>query len=336
VEVLSIADKIPLYVRWTPEHSPYAVEMRLDLVAHVTSELAQAQSLGIEIGGMLIGELPGRASQVLRVDDVAIIGRRFEDGPIYMLDPEEHLHLTDVKEAAQRQNKAPVGFFRSHLRPGPLLPSIADKTLLAEQFPEGNYAFLLIQSEEPRTAAFFLAVDGLLSEQPSVRKFFFSDSEFKRLPEVPVENGAGGQVPAKMPPLRASKASVADPVEVRDRRIAVASFAALVILAGFALFSGAIARSFRADTNKLNLVATSKGDVLQITWDHGAPFILNAQKALLTIDDGGSHRELMLAPDELRLGGVDYEHVSGKVVIALTLDAPNSHIPPQTINWTQQ
>ena len=49
--MLSSSDQIPLYVRWTPEHSPYAVEMRLDLVALVTNELAQAQRLGIEIGG---------------------------------------------------------------------------------------------------------------------------------------------------------------------------------------------------------------------------------------------------------------------------------------------
>jgi hypothetical protein len=332
---LSISDKIPLYVRWTPEQSPYAVEMRLDLVTHVTGELAQAQSLGIEIGGMLIGGLPGGASQVLRVDDVAIIGRRLEDGPIYMLDPEQHLQLAEVKEAAQRQNKVPVGFFRSHLRPGPLLPSIADKTLLAEQFPGGNYAFLLIQSHEPRTAAFFLAVDGQLAEQPSVRKFFFDDSEFKRLPEVAPENGAAGKAITEQLPPRAANAVLPEAIERRYRWIAGASFAALMILAAFALFSGSIARYFRPDTNKLNLVATPKAGVLQITWDHGAPFILNANKALLTIDDGSSHRELMLAPDELKLGEVDYERLSEKVSIVLTLDSPGSHLPPQAVDWIQ-
>jgi hypothetical protein len=309
--------------------------MRLDLVTHVTGELAQAQSLGIEIGGMLIGELPRGASPVLRVDDVAIIGRRFEDGPIYMLDPDQHLHLTGVKEAAQRQNKVPVGFFRSHLRPGPLLPSIADKTLLVEQFPEGNYAFLLIQSHEPRTAAFFLAVDGQLSEQPSVRKFFFDDSEFKRLPEVAMENGATAHAASQPFPPRAADAVPAEAIERRYRWIASGSFAALVILAVFALFSGSIARAFRPDTNKLNLVATPKAGVLQITWDHGAPAVLNAQKARLTIDDGASHRELMLAPDELKLGEVDYERLSGKVSVMLTLDSPGSHLPPQTVDWIQ-
>lgn len=304
--------------------------MRLDLVTHITDELAQAQSLGIEIGGMLIGELPSAASPVLRVDDVAIIGRRVEDGPIYMLDPEQHLHLTGVKEAAQRQNKVPAGFFRSHLRPGPLLPSIADKTLLAEQFPQGNYAFLLIQSEEPRTAAFFLAVNGQLAEQPSVRKFLFDDSEFKRLPEMGLENGGSEAVP---PPM--ADAALAESIERRYRWIAIASFAALMILAVFALFSGTIARSFRPDTNKLNLIAIPKAGVLQITWDHSAPSILSAKRALLTIDDGSSHRELMLAPDELKLGEVDYEHLSGKVSVVLTLDSPGPHLPPQAIDWVQ-
>jgi hypothetical protein len=315
--------------------------MRLDLVTHITGELVRAQQLEIEIGGMLIGALPGGNSQVLRVDDVAIITRPVEEGPIYMLDPERHLEFTEIiKEAAQRQNKVPVGFFRSHLRPSPLLPAIADKTLLAGQFPEGNYAFLLIQSREPRTAAFFLAVGGQLSEQPSVQKFLFDDTEFKRLPEIEVENTELEAAETKRRVPRPRAPDVPDDVSIgiveqRSRWITIASLAALLLLLAFAIFSAPVKRSFRPNTNKLNLVATAKAGVLQITWDHGAPSIVTAKKALLVIDDGSSHRELMLAPDELKLGEVDYERSSGKVSIALTLDSPGFPLPPQTVDWSE-
>ena len=68
---------------------------------------------------------------------------------------------------------------------------------MAEQFGQSLYVFLLIQSREPRTAAFFLAANGQLPDQPSVRKFFFDDSEFKFLPEV-----AGEDIEARTKILR--------------------------------------------------------------------------------------------------------------------------------------
>jgi len=165
----------PLYVRWNPERSSYAVELRLELVSRLNSLLVQADRLGIEIGGMLLGSLPDPEIPTLRIDDVAIISRRFEDGAIYMLDPGQQHRLDEIGAAARAQNRDCVGFFRSHMRPGALQPALADRTLLTEQFPQGVYALLLVQSREPRTAAFFLASNGQLPDQPSARKFYFDE-----------------------------------------------------------------------------------------------------------------------------------------------------------------
>lgn len=320
-------EQIPLYVRWTPEGYSYALEMSLDLVTRITANLAQAEALKIEIGGVLIGVLPSPASPVLRVDDLTIIARRAEDGPIYMLDPGQDQQLSEIGKAAAHQNLAPVGFFRSHWRPGPLAPSMADRTLLGGQFLQSDYVLLLVQGQQPRTAAFFLAAAGHLPDQPSVRKFFFDTSEFKRLPEVPLEPSARGRTGVAE--------QSAQSVQPGHRWVAWLSFAALLFLALFVVFSGAITRSFRPDSNKLNLAATSQANVLQITWDHNCPFILGAKSALLTINDGASHREMMLAPDELKLGQVDYERLGGKVSVVFKLDSPGSDLPPQTLDWSQ-
>jgi len=315
----------PLYVRWNPERSSYAVELRLELVSRLNSLLVQADRLGIEIGGMLLGSLPDPEIPTLRIDDVAIISRRFEDGAIYMLDPGQQHRLDEIGAAARAQNRDCVGFFRSHMRPGALQPALADRTLLTEQFPQGVYALLLVQSREPRTAAFFLASNGQLPDQPSARKFYFDDSEFKYLPEVEGEDlDVNGRFSLK---------------ESSHSRYRWLGSIGLVLLAAFivwVVFSGAIRRALRPDSNKLDLAVTSMGNVMKISWDHSAPILSQARGARISISDGASHRDVNLGQDELLLGEVDYHRVSRNVQVTLTLDLPDSKLPPQTFRWSAE
>ncbi|MGA8029086.1 MAG: hypothetical protein WB992_18255, partial [Bryobacteraceae bacterium] len=120
----------PYYVRWNPDRSPYAIELKLDLVSKIAGELAQAEKLGIEVGGVLIGTFPKAQLPTLRVEDLEIIPRRPEDGPVYMLDPSQHERFAEARWRAKANGKVPIGFWRSHIRPGPLRPSLADRSLL--------------------------------------------------------------------------------------------------------------------------------------------------------------------------------------------------------------
>jgi hypothetical protein len=196
---------------------------------------------------------------------------------------------------------------------------------MAEQFGQSLYVFLLIQSREPRTAAFFLASNGQLPDQPSVRKFFFDDSEFKFLPEV-----AGEDIEARTQDF----AGPTTTVDERYRWLAVASIAALALLLILGAFAGGISRLFRPASNKLDLAVNSDGGVLQISWDHSAPFVTHAKGAVITIVDGRSRREIHLGPDELKLGEVDYQHQTEKVYISVAIDTPEAALPPQTFDWS--
>jgi hypothetical protein len=324
---LTLREQVPLYVRWNPDRSPHAVELRLDLVAQISADLVQAERLGIEVGGLLLGTLPGAESPTLRIDEVVMITRRFEDGAIYMLEPGQQNRFAEIRESAKTRGRVAVGFFRSHLRPGPLQPSVADKTLMAEHFGHSLFVFLLIQSREPRTAAFFLSSNGQLPEQPSVRKFFFDDSEFKFLPEV-----AGEEIETRTSDFVGPEASV----DERYRWLAVASIAALALLLILGAFAGGISRLFRPPSNKLDLAVSNTANVLRISWDHNAPFVTRAKGAVITLVDGQSRREIHLGPDEMKLGEVDYEHQSSKVDISVAVDSPDVNLPLQTFLWVGQ
>ncbi len=174
----------PYYIRWSPDASPYAIELKLDLVGRIAKEISEPGTREIEVGGVLVGSFPRANVPTLRIEDIEMIPRRAEEGPIYMLDPVQHQRFAGARWRAKAQNKLVIGFFRSHIRPGPLRPSLADRSLLSGQFSQTAYALLLIQAREPRSAALFVATNSRLADEPAVREFRFDEAEFKTLPEI--------------------------------------------------------------------------------------------------------------------------------------------------------
>lgn len=316
-------DDAPLYIRWNPDRSPYAIELKLDLVSKILNEMAQAQRVGIEVGGILIGALPAEYAPTLRIDDVEIVPRSPDDGPIYMLDPGQHERFSQIRWKPRAAGRVAIGFFRSHLRPGSLRPSLADRSLLSAEFKQPVYAVLLIQGAEPRTAAFFLATNGRFSEEPAVREFRFDEAEFSSLPEIPAEAA---------PPERRSETK--RPV---DRRFYAQIAALLLIGVGACVllwFLGgrtALPQWF-SSRGRLELAVTPRNRILRISWNHAASEFAHASGGTLAIHDGTSRREIKLGLDELRLGAVDYEQESPRVEVTMTLDAPDSPAP-ESVDW---
>ena len=70
--------------------------------------------------------------------------------------------------------------------------------------------------------------------------------------------------------------------------------------------------------------------------DHNAPFVLHATGAVVTILDGPSRREIRLGADELKLGEVEYQRLTKKIEISMSLDSPGANLPPQTFDWLGQ
>ena len=313
----------PLYIRWIPDACPYALEMRLDLITRLKSELDHAGEMGVEFGGFFLGVFPTPDSPTLRLDEVLLVPRQPDSGPEYSLDNAQLRQLTELIAGARYTDRPVAGFFRSHLRETPPVPSQADYAMLSQQFPEGLYAFLLIHGSNPQHGAFYLAMNGVLPENPSTPLFPFEESGFRSLPEVPAE------ATEDVRNFGLGRQRVRRPVPW----LAVASVALLLFLIGLWTFGSRVSQFFRPDSNQIGLSVMSTGSDLKITWDHSAPVLLKALGATIDIQDGRSQRELRLDSDDLRLGQVAYERLTKKVNIVMKLDTPGFRLPPQTFDW---
>ncbi len=311
-------EEAPFFIRWNPDRSSYAIELKLDLVSKIRNELAESEKLGVEIGGVLIGSFPGAHTPTLRIEDFETIPRRPDDGQIYMLDPSQHERVAEVRWKVKESGRAAVGFFRSHVRTGPLRPSLTDRSMLSVQFSQATYAVLLVEAQEPHAAGFFITANGQPPEEPSVKEFRFDESAFKALPEIE---------PAALEEEPNSR------VQAAIRRFA---WIPVLLILGFIALRLWLPRSDESLSNPMGLAITASGGLLKVSWNHAARDISNATDGTLLITDGASRREIKLGPDELKLGTVEYPRNSEHVRITMTLNLPGSASPSESVDWLRK
>lgn len=317
----SVAEEAPFYVRWGPEHSSYAIELKLELVSKIANELNAAEKLDVEIGGLLIGSVLGGSTPTFRIEEIEMIPRP-ENGAVFLLGPEQQERFRELRRQARSRRKVVVGFFRSHCRPGPFKPSIADRTSLSTEFNRAPYLMLLIQTQAPCPAAFFVAQNGELPPDSSVREFRFNETEFKALPEIEADPAAlseAGETAAGVP---------------RGWYVGVGAAAALVL--ALTIWFGVLRAGvpdWLGASKQLDLKVVSRNHLLSISWNHDSRQIGLASTATLEIVDGASRRELKLGADELKLGAVEYDPASNAVQVNMTLSSPNSGPISESARW---
>lgn len=313
----SPAQEAPLYIRWAPVGASYAIELKLELVSTLLGEMAKAERANIEIGGALIGSFPNvPGPSTLCIEELAFIPRRGDKGSLYILDPGYEDRLDAVRERARAQGCVILGLFRSNLRPGTLSPALADRSIVLSQFEQSACALFLIQGRQPYSAAFFVAKNGRLPEEATVREFRLDEDEFNALPEIYRNQG---QLPEE--------------TKIEKSRLPLYRLLAAALVIVIALFAWGSWR--RTPANQLGLKLSTSDGLLKISWDHSARAISNAQGATLVIQDGRNRGEVKIGLDELRLGSVEYQPATAHVGVTISLDASGSHAA-QSADWTAQ
>jgi hypothetical protein len=321
-------DEAQQYVRWSPHRSPYAIELKLELVPKLISEIAAAEKLGIEVGGVLIGSFTDSPPATLRIEEFELVPRNADDGPVYMLDAGQRQYLAGVRVGATARGTSAVGFFRSHLRPGPLRPSLADRSLLVGQFKDPLYAVLLIEAREPRMGAFFLALNGQLSTEPAVEEFRFGERALRSAGEIRPNVVSEQYNPGS------ERKSLAAGEGHRARRYVLMTVLVLVAL-GVGIFSWPLLTGLLTSFNRLDLAVEGSNQVLKISWNHAVLGLRNATDASLVIADGANRRVIQLGRDELEWGVVEYEPrtPNQQIHVTLTLNMPGSTPLTESADW---
>ena len=305
----------PLYVRWNAERLPFAIEIRLEMIGALAHEIQSSQSMGIEVGGILLGSHPTPANPTFRIEDYQLTPRRVEDGPIFMLDPREHDRFATARWEDRGDGRTTVGFFRTHRRTGPLRPSLADRALLTSEFAGQVYAALLVDAAEPFQAALFVASAGVLPESPSLPEFRLDERAFSSLPEI-----AGPGMNGIEPPRQRGQFPI--------WRYSIGALLVLIVVLAAVYFV-----TLQSDLGK-GIELTVSGDrLLSISWNRSLPEMRKASSAKLIVNDGPSHREVTLSPDELSSGTVVYRRLTGEVQVTLILQMPGAVSVIQSSNW---
>lgn len=311
-----------LYVRWPAERARFAIEFRLDLVPQLSLELARGSQQGIEVGGVMLGRiLPGR-TPTLRIEAIEMIRRRREDGPTFLLNPDQLNLFREICLAAKSSGRAAIGLFRSQLRSDVLRPSAADRSLVCSQFGQDPHALLLVHARVPHSAAFFASYGSEWAAEPAMPEFLLDEAALKTLPEAPAEEPA-----AITRPMTAKAA--------HNRSLWVLGAFSLLLAA---LFIWLVARepllaALDRSPNQINLSAAPSGSLLRISWSHSARQISRATGATMTILDGPRRVQLSLDPDELRFGCIVYQrrNTSNAVRVSMKVDTPDRAIPLQSV-----
>ncbi len=271
----------------------------------ISAEAADRTVAGVETGGVLLGTV-GDGS--VSIEDAVAVPRS---------------KLREVVLGWDRSPGRPkyvVGFYRTETRGG-LSLTPEDRALFAELFPDPLSVVLVIRPRATGSsvAGLFFREHGNLRTEPSCVEFPTRPGQ--SVPDVPLPSFLSGP-PSPDP---------APHVPSRGLPLWVSWWIQVPLLAGLLFVDGLLgfiaarqvrpaperARVVLKDPYALSLLVLEYGDNLHLTWDRNAPALLSAEKALLSINDGGQSRSVNLSGEQLKNASVIYRRLSGQVTLRL-------------------
>jgi hypothetical protein len=208
------------YFLWQVAGKAVSVRIPFALMDRLGDEVAKSfrslNSLGSEIGGVLLGRVVPGELAIVSVEDYAVVVCDYTTGPLYQL---SHADLERL-DAAIRPRTAfgvrAVGFFRSHTRRG-LGLGPEDVALMQSRFQDPTSIALLIRpASRAGTAGIFIWESGEIHCESSYSQFPFRSSALS----------SGNLLPHEMPEPGSSArpaAPVASPASISAQVVPITS-----------------------------------------------------------------------------------------------------------------
>jgi len=203
---------------------PLSVLLNVEVISGLNDALAaglQADpARGVEVGGILLGRVDERepAHPIIHIEKFDPIESEHRHGPSFLLTDRDKLRLRNRLAWWSRRRRSglrPVGFYRSHTRPGLYLDN-GDFSVIRGFFPDRRSVFLLVRPavpdacseplSEPRAlasgsqtvAGFFFWEQGDIHRQSSYLQFPFDPVRLPLLTPAPIARPAK---PARSAPV---------------------------------------------------------------------------------------------------------------------------------------
>jgi len=290
----------------------FTVRLSLAVVDRLRAALMRLPA-SEEHGGILLGQMVG--PNTVEVTSCEFFPSAHRKGTLYDLGARERERVAmRARELSRVKTERPVGYFRTHQRPGLFLDQ-DDLALMDEAFREPGSIALLLRPriDGPPDAGFFFWENGDLDRKQTHLLFPF-DSDMLRH-QGRIESPAS--ISASVPNGQATAFS-AIPAFVKKYRPALlwaggaaVSFAGVAALLG----TGVVAR--RSASNPFDLRIARSGQSLRVDWNRNAPALRDAPSATLTIDDGGAQQQVTLDHAELAHGSVQFWPQTEHVVVRM-------------------
>jgi hypothetical protein len=318
---------IPGFYVWEVPGKPISIQLSLDVVDRLQQDVMRGFGAlprrGAEVGGILLGSSsiagPASAGRVVRVEDYALVPIQYKRGPSYRLSDDE----LQAFQAAVRQSRSRVGYFRSHTRDGVGL-SDEDLDLLSNCFPEPETIALLIRpfATKPSVAGFYFKEQGAFQNGAPSLEF-----PFRRGALAPGDTST--PVRTETPPAAPIEAAAA------RKRPRWPVLPIILLLIGVLLgYQAALSVRSPRSAYQLALTVGQSGSDLQLKWDRQSPAIRNAQKGTLTIEDGAYSGSSPLSAAELQSGSVtSYRPLTKHVHFRLDVFPNPRNTISETIDW---
>ena len=323
------------YLRLEHSRSPYVIELSVEMIPRLLALVEAGRKHGWEVGGLLIGSFPRSAALTLRIENFAAIERRSEDPPPYNLTVEQRARLSTIRHGLIQEQRAVLGFFRSHLRTGKLSLSTEDRNLVAIEFRKAIHVALLIRAEAPHTGAFFVPDrDGVLQSGLPLPELQFDAEEFARQAPVRAPKAPGiSDMPESGSEESLQRRKTWLVRRWRDRRIEWVAGAVLFALCLCLTIWAPLTAQLLAGGEALKLTATERSQMIEVRWNRRQRDIEQGAPCVLTITEGGTERRFTLSPAELRVGCILYHPRTARAEFRLSIRLRDGAELVQLAKW---
>ena len=167
--------------RWEVAGKPISIELELGVVDTLGAEIVRAVGAvprrGIEVGGILLGNVEPGDPTVVHIRDFEAVPIEYMHGPSYVASDTDFAKFAETVRRSRSSDAAPlnaVGYYRSHTRDG-LSLAPEDVKLFSELFPDPYAVILIVHPSmlHASTAGFFFRENGVLHGEKSPLEFPF-------------------------------------------------------------------------------------------------------------------------------------------------------------------